>query len=124
MGVSGPEGFVPMTAPSCVKINGRTYHRVLPGNMSGTVRWYVHDPDERRTRALERFSLNERYVDNIAMTLNRINIYARQLIALGQLPSEELTLHLQWNEESSEIAAIIHGGSSCTCKDSGLLEEI
>ena len=107
MGVSGPEGFVPMAAPSCVKINGRTYHRILPGNMRGTVRWYVHDPDERRSEAVG-LSLDEVYVENIRVTLNQINLYARQLIALGQLPSEQLTLHLQWNEESSEIAAIIH----------------
>lgn len=107
MGISQLEGFVPMAVPSCVKINGQTYHRVLPRNMRGTVRWYVHDSDERRSEAVS-LSLNEENVENIRVTLNRINIYARELIALGQLPSENLALHLQWNEESSEIAAIIH----------------
>ncbi len=42
MGVSGDEGFVHQPVPSCVKINGRTYHCVLPAE------WYVHDPDQRR----------------------------------------------------------------------------
>ena len=51
IGVEGREGFVPETDPSCVKIHGRTYHRVLPCNLKGSLRWYVHDPDERMTEA-------------------------------------------------------------------------
>ena len=39
LGITGDERFVHQAAPSCVKINGRTYHRVLPGDMRGTVRW-------------------------------------------------------------------------------------
>ena len=107
IGVSREEGFVHMASPSCVKINGRIYHRVLPGNVKGTVRWYIHDPEERRLEAVH-FTLNEACVENIRATLDRINIYARNLIMLGQLPADDVALHLEWNEESSEIAAIIH----------------
>ena len=39
MGVTGTERFVPQPVPSCVKIHGRTYHRVLPANMQGPVHW-------------------------------------------------------------------------------------
>jgi hypothetical protein len=46
--------------------------------MRGTVRWYVHDLDERRSEAAG-LSLIERYVDNIAVTLNRIE-FNRQRI--------------------------------------------
>ncbi len=45
MGVSGDESFVHQPVPSCVKIHGRTYHRVLPAEMQSPVHWYVHDPD-------------------------------------------------------------------------------
>ena len=38
-GVSGTERFVPQPVPSCVKIHGRTYHRVLPADMRGPVHW-------------------------------------------------------------------------------------
>ncbi len=46
LGVSGDEGFAHQPVPSCVKIHGRTYHRVLPAEMQGPVHWYVHDPEE------------------------------------------------------------------------------
>ena len=39
MGVTGTERFVPQPVPSCVKIHGRTYHRVLPADMQGPVHW-------------------------------------------------------------------------------------
>ena len=95
---------MPETAPSCVKIHGTTYHRVLPCNLKG---WYVHDPDERMTE-VRSFSLRPEYVDAIQETLNRINIYGRNLIALGQRPAVEENLHVQWKEESSEIGAVFH----------------
>ena len=107
LGVTGDEGFVHQAAPSCVKINGRTYHHVLPGHMSGTVRWYIHNPDERRTEAAS-LSLSQDYVNTIYRTLRSTNPYARQLITLGQLPATNIALHLEWKEESSEVAAIIH----------------
>ncbi len=50
----------------------------------------------------------QEYVDNIQETLSRINIYARNLIALGQHPAEEENLHVQWKDESSEIGAVFH----------------
>ena len=98
---------MPETAPSCVKIHGWTYRRVLPYNLKGSLRWYVHDPDERMTEARS-FCLRPEYVDAIQETLNRINIYARNLIALGQHPAVEENLHIQWKEESSEIGAVFH----------------
>ena len=107
IGVEGREGFVPETAPSCVKIHGRTYHRVLPCNLKGSLRWYVHDLDERMTEA-RYFSLCQEHVDIIQETLSRINIYARNLITLGQRPAAEESLHVVWKEESSEIGAVFH----------------
>jgi hypothetical protein len=62
--------------------------------MKGSLRWYVHDPDERTTEA-GRFRLCQEYVDNIQETLSRINIYARNLITLGQRPAAEENLHVQ-----------------------------
>ena len=54
------------------------------------------------------FSLCLEYVANIQETLSRINMYARNLITLGQHPAEEENLHVQWKEESSEIGAVFH----------------
>ena len=70
------------------------------------MRWYIHDSEERRLEAV----LDEACVETIRTTLGWINMYsyARNLVALGQLPSDDITLHLEWNEESLEIAAIIH----------------
>ena len=90
-----------------MKINGRAYHRVLPGDMRGTVRCYIHDPDERRTEAAS-LSLSQDYVNTIYQTLRSTNPCARQLITLGQLPATNIALHLEWKEKSSEVAAIIH----------------
>ncbi len=74
MGVSGDEGFVRQPVPSCVKIHGRTYHRVLPAEMRGPVQWYVHDPDQRRVEA-NALSLDQQLVDAIQRTLININPY-------------------------------------------------
>ena len=107
IGVEGREGFVHETAPSCVKIHGRTYHQVLLCNLKGSLRWYIHDPDKGTTEARS-FSLCQEHVDNIQETLSHINIYTRYLIALGQHPAAEESLHVQWKDESSEIGAIFH----------------
>ncbi len=125
MGVSGDEGFVRQPVPSCVKIHGRTYHRVLPAEMQGPVHWYVHDPDQRRVEA-DTWSLDQLLVDAIQQALTNINQYARSLRQLVQEAAEHVSLHVEWKEESREIAAIIHradsdvtGGSAY----SGVLEE-
>ena len=70
------------------------------------MRWYIHYPDERRLEAMH-FTLDEACVDNIRTTLGRINIYARNLIPLGQLPSDDSTLSGTKNPRRC-IAAIIH----------------
>ena len=106
MGVAGEEGLVQEGAPSCVKIHGRTYHRVLPADMRGTVRWYVHDPEERRQEATQ-VSLDLGTVSTIQQTLMAITPYARALRQLGRVPAARVKLHILWRNESSEIAAII-----------------
>ncbi len=111
MGVTGDEGFVHQPTPSCVKIHGRTYHRVLPAQMRGPVQWYVHDPDQRRDEATT-LSLDQQLVTAIQETLTDINPYARNLRQLGQEPAEDVSLHVEWKEQSREIAAIIHRGDS------------
>ena len=41
--------------------------------------------------------------------MSRINIYARNLITLGQHPAtEKKNLHVLWKDESSEIGAVFH----------------
>ena len=105
IGVEGREGFVHEGAPSCVKIHGRIYHRVLPCNLRGSLRWYVHDPDERIMEASD-LRLRADYVLAIGETLSRINTYAMSLIMLGQCPAAEMSLHVQWKGESSEIGAV------------------
>ena len=44
--------------------------------------------------------------------LGQINPFARGLRQLGQEPAEDVSLHVEWNDESSEIRAIIHCGDS------------
>ncbi len=107
MGVLGNEGFVRQPVPSCMKIHGRTYHRVLPAEMRGPVQWYVHDPNQRRVQA-NALSLDQQLVDAIQRALTNINPYARSLRQLGQEPAEHVSLHVEWKEELGEIAAIIH----------------
>ena len=110
MGVSGEHGFVHQASPSCVKIHGRTYHRILPANHQGPVHWYVHDPQLARANEAHRLLLNVSYVTAIAQMLNQINPYAHHLRVLGQIPTANASLHICWRDESSEIAAIIHRG--------------
>ena len=98
MGVSGDQGVVHQPAPSCVKIHGRTYHRVLPAEMHGPVHWYVHDPQLRREEATS-LHLDQQLVDAIQQTL--------LATAFGQEPAEEIFLQVEWKEESREIAAIM-----------------
>ena len=107
IGVTGNDGFIHQPVPSCVRIHGRTYHRILPADMKGPIHWYVHDPEQRTTEA-NAFSLNQHYVDIIQQTLMNFNPYARNLRQLGQEPAEDINLHVIWKEESKEIAAIIH----------------
>ena len=83
MGVSGELGFVHQNSPSCVKIHGRTYHCILPANQHGPVQWYVHDPQLARAEEADRLMLNATYVMTIGQTLNEVNLYARNLHALG-----------------------------------------
>ncbi len=97
--------------PSCMKIHGHTYHHVLPAEMQGLVHWYVHDPDQRRVEA-DTWSLDQQLVDAIQQALTNINPYARSLHQLGQEPVEHVSLHVEWKEESREIAAIIHHADS------------
>ena len=113
MGVSGDQGFVHQPVPSCVNIHGRTYHRVLPAEMRGPVHWYVHDPDQRREGATN-FSVDHQLVDAIQQTLATINPYAKSLRQLGQEPAKDVSLHVEWKEESREIAAIIRVDSDAT----------
>ena len=47
LSVAGDQDFMHTQMPSCVKIHGRIYHRVLSANVQNPVRWYVHDPNER-----------------------------------------------------------------------------
>ena len=94
-------------APSCVKIHGQMYHRVLSCNLKGSLRWYVHDPDERTIEA-RHFHLCADCVLTIGENLSRINKYARNLITLSQHPAAEENLHMEWKGESLEIGAIFH----------------
>ena len=75
--------------------------------MHGPIHWYVHNPDQRRKEATT-FSLDLRLVDAIKQTLATVNPYARSLRQLGQEPAEDVSLHVEWKEESREIAAVIH----------------
>ena len=72
---------------------------------------YVHDPEQRREEASSR-DLDTRCVDGIRHTLANINPFARGLRQLGQEPAEDISLHVEWKDESSEIGAIIHRGDS------------
>lgn len=83
IGAERRERFVDETAPRFMV--GHIYHRVLPCNLKGSLRWYVHDPDGRTTEAMS-LSLYQQYanVDNVQDTLSRINAYAMNLITLGQ----------------------------------------
>ncbi len=47
-------------------------------------------------------------MDAIQQALTNINPYARSLHQLGQESAEHVSLHVEWKEESREIAAIIH----------------
>lgn len=72
--------------------------------MDPCIHWYVHDPDQRRKKATT-FSLDPRLVDTIQQT---VNPYTRSLRQIGQ----DVSLHVEWKEESMEIAAVIHRGDS------------
>ena len=72
---------------------------------------YIHDPEQRSEEAISR-ALDCRHVDSIRHTLAAINPFARGLRQLGQEPAEDVNLHVEWKDESSEISAIIHRGDS------------
>ena len=80
-------------------------------NVMHTLHKYVHDPEQRREDASSR-ALDTRCVDRIQHTLANINPFARGLRQLGQEPAEDVSLHVEWKDESSEIGAIIHRGDS------------
>ena len=76
-----------------------TYHRVLPAEMQGPVRWYIHDPQLRKEEAIL-LHLDQQPVDAIQQTLAEINPYAIGLRQLGQEPAKEIFLQVEWKEES------------------------
>ena len=110
MGVSGEHGFVHQASPSCMKIHGRTYYRILTANLQGPVQWYVHDPQLARANEAHRLLLNVGCMTAIAQMLNQIDPYAHHLRALGQIPTAKASLHISWHDESSEIATTVHCG--------------
>ena len=72
---------------------------------------YVHDPEQRREEASSR-ALDSWSMDRIRHTLANINLFACGPRQLGQEPAEDVSIHVEWKDESSEIGAIIHRGDS------------
>ena len=79
--------------------------------MRGPVRWYVHDPSER-THAAAMLSVHQQEVVALQGLFEAINPYAASLRQLGLEASMNVTLYVQWRDESSEVAAIIHNADA------------
>ena len=76
MGVDGKDGFIQLPVPSCVKIHGRTYHKIS-GNTST---WMIHDPLERNLGN----GFSQEILDTIDVALRRVNPFVNQFEMLGR----------------------------------------
>ena len=101
--------FVHLQEPACVKIQGRTYHVVLPTDKAPAA-WYVSDADysERQAAAKRdpKLGMQASTVMTIAQVLERVNPLVRQYKKLADR-SVEVTLRLEWNPMNADIAAVI-----------------
>ena len=73
------EGFVQEGTPSCVKIHAC----VLPADMYGTVKWYIHDPNERWQEA----TLNLFTVTTIQQQMVAVNPIYKGIILTWSTPA-------------------------------------
>ena len=106
MGVDGEQGFIELPAPSCVKLHGRTYHKI-----SGTTsKWMIHDPLDRNLGA----GFSQEIFDTIDAALRRVNPFVNQFEALERYGTENSALILDFNVDSGEIAAIIDKSTELT----------
>ena len=75
MGVEGEQGFIEQPAPSCVKIHGRTYHKIS----GSTSKWLINDPLERERDS----AYSPDIILIIENVLRRINPFVNQFETLG-----------------------------------------
>ncbi|PVU94986.1 hypothetical protein BB560_005900, partial [Smittium megazygosporum] len=99
MGVEGEEGFIEQPPPSCIKINGRTYHKIS----EGSPKWIINDPLEQN---LDR-RLSSAYLSSIENVIRRENTFVAHFETLGSHENQNNVLVLDCRVENREIAAEI-----------------
>ena len=92
---------------SSVVIQGRVYHRILPGQTANSpLRWILYDATERE-HAAENLNVDSRIVATITNVLNNINPFIHSLHRLRADTRENRALILDTNTAGEEIAAIM-----------------
>ncbi|PVU84926.1 hypothetical protein BB559_007302, partial [Furculomyces boomerangus] len=102
-GVQGKEGFIRQSLPLCVKIYGRTYHKIS----GAPAKWSIYDPLEREPQSV----FSEEVLQTIEQVRD-INSFVTQFEMLVQQQNKVFSLVLSCNVESREISAVIETNES------------
>jgi hypothetical protein len=110
---AGGEGFVnqPLARgnylPSCVKIQGRIYHRLLHGAMHGPVQCLIYSAPDEAVVLNPNQNLEPAFVGTIRGVLYEINPHFNAVRRLAFADNDNFGVRLRTATDRSEVAAII-----------------
>ena len=98
--------------PSCIRVSGKVYHRMLHAEADGPLRYYVHDPMfEGRSDVVHPTTL-----ESVQTLIENHNPFASYLRQLGSEEHEHHMLQLSWKpaaQQSAELASIVYKADFC-----------